>query len=342
MHLITGYSGEPHITSANDGQVNAHIFGKEKYVFDSRDKFSADIVSNNIVRIHSGEGLLNGRYFEIAEDSTENANIENGTAGTNRIDLIVARYEKDDESKIETMTLTTIKGIEGTNPYPPAYEQGNILDGVGVADFPLYKVTLESLTIKSVEPLFEIRKDLVTDVKENNANTLEAIKVDNQQTVEAVVTSNQQTLAVVDEKLSSTLLYKEIWTNPNETVPLEDSIRHDSINGYKFVEILFRIIGDEESEEDLLQYFSSGKIPVFDNNKVYTRLSTFRNDWGSMSGGEFIRFFTCGISIVGKVTTLQDSRVYGISNKPIGEDYELITDESEWFNIVPVKIIAFK
>lgn len=44
MHLITGYSGEPHITAANDGAVNSHIFGRESYVFNCKDKLLAQLV----------------------------------------------------------------------------------------------------------------------------------------------------------------------------------------------------------------------------------------------------------------------------------------------------------
>lgn len=190
MHLITGYSGTPHITSANDGEVNAHIFGTGSYVFDSRTRFSADIISNNVININAGEGLLNGRYFEIVTGGHDVANIDNGSAGVNRIDLIVARYTKDNESGIEDMFIHVIKGTPSATPEAPAYESGNILDGVGIADFPLYKVNIEGITIKSVESLYAIRKDIVADVKEANAITKADILADNANTLAKIKADN--------------------------------------------------------------------------------------------------------------------------------------------------------
>ena len=58
------------------------------------------------------------------------------------------------------MNIIVLKGEPGASPVAPVYENGNILDGVGIADFPLYKVTIEGLTVKKVEALFTVRKDI--------------------------------------------------------------------------------------------------------------------------------------------------------------------------------------
>lgn len=190
MHLITGYTGTAHITAANDGAINAHVFGKASYVFNSRDKFEATIENNNTINIGSGEGLFNGRYFEIASGSADVANIDNGTSGTKRIDLIVARYERDNDTNIESMNVVVIKGTPGTNPVTPAHNTGNILDGVGIADYPLYKVEINGLSITNVTKLFTIREDIVADVKADNAETLAEITADNAQTLAEIKADN--------------------------------------------------------------------------------------------------------------------------------------------------------
>lgn len=175
MHLITGYAGFEHITSANDGAYNSHVFGTGKYVFDSRSNFEANVISNNAITIGDGEGIINGRYFEIPKGATETAVIENGTTSSvNRIDLIVARYELNEDTGIETMTLTVIKGEDSSGtPTAPDYYDGSILEGNGFADLPLYKVHINGINIGDVDKLFETIKDVPTELDAIKGNLTE-------------------------------------------------------------------------------------------------------------------------------------------------------------------------
>jgi len=205
MHLITGHSGTAHITSANDGAVNSHVFGGGSYVFNTRNKFAASIISNNEIRIAAGEGLHNGRYFEIASQTYDTASIDNGSLDTNRIDLIVARYSKNGETNVETMTLVVIKGTPASTPVAPSYNSASVLDGATVSDFPLYKVTIEGIAVKSVTSLFTVRNDIVEDVKQDNASTLAGVQQSNASTLASIKADNATTLASIKADNATTL-----------------------------------------------------------------------------------------------------------------------------------------
>lgn len=160
LHLVTGYAGEEHITSADEGAFNMATFGAGENVMDRGNKFAATVVSNNLITISDGEALMQGRFIKMIMGTTEEVNIENGTQGMNRNDLICLRYEKNSSTGVETASLVVKKGTETSGaPTDPAYTTGDITDGSDlVNEMPLYRVTLNGLNIASVKALFSIRK----------------------------------------------------------------------------------------------------------------------------------------------------------------------------------------
>ena len=157
VNIVTGMTGTAHITSDDDRCFNVATFGKEKYVFDYGQKFSADIINNNLVRIHDGMCISQGTQMGIELTDYEDVVIENGVSGENRNDLIVMRYTRNEDTSIEKASLAVIKGTAGATATDPSYNSGNILDGGDlIDDMPLYRVKIESLSIIAVEPLFVI------------------------------------------------------------------------------------------------------------------------------------------------------------------------------------------
>ena len=156
VHLITGYAGEEHIQSADQGSFNASFFGTGQYVMEAGNQMEASITSNNNVRILDGDILMMGRHIRIASNTYEDVNITTGTAGTNRNDLIVMEYSKDANSGVETAQLKVIMGVEteGTAT-DPAFVSGDILAGAILNQMPLYSVRIEGVVLADVVPLFE-------------------------------------------------------------------------------------------------------------------------------------------------------------------------------------------
>ena len=151
-HLVTGYAGYEHITSADQRAFNASFFGDGQSVMEFGNQFAASIIDNNTVRILDGEGLMFGGHFRI--ETFEDVTIETGTAGKNRIDLICATYQKNATDGTEKVHLEVIKGTAASSPKVPSYTTGNLLAGATLNQMPLYKVTIEGVVLKKVEPLF--------------------------------------------------------------------------------------------------------------------------------------------------------------------------------------------
>nr|DAG70590.1 MAG TPA: hypothetical protein [Caudoviricetes sp.] len=108
-------------------------------------RMTAEIVSNNEIKINDGILCNYGRFMRIV--GSETVRIENGTSGVKRTDLIVARFNTNGTK--ETHGLAVIKGSAGGAE--PSYNQTDIYSGTGTRDLVLYAVHLNGLNIESVE-----------------------------------------------------------------------------------------------------------------------------------------------------------------------------------------------
>ena len=151
MNIITGYRGEPHITSQQDRNVNIGIFGRGTHIVNVGSQMAATIVSANEITIADGIMVAEGCTATIERGATESLMIENGAQGMLRRDLIVARYTKTSGTGVEDMQLAVITGTPAaSSPAVPAYTSGSIADGDTLVEFPLYEVNISGITITSV------------------------------------------------------------------------------------------------------------------------------------------------------------------------------------------------
>ena len=158
MHLITGYGGSEHIKAEDQGAFNAALVGGGQYVFNNGSKFAATVITNNQIRIADGDILMQGRHIRLNEGTYVDLDIENGSQGYKRNDLIVVRYTKNGGTGIEEANLVVIKGTAVTDTAAdPAYTSGDIInDHVLLNDMPLYRVPIDGLTVGNLVPLFEV------------------------------------------------------------------------------------------------------------------------------------------------------------------------------------------
>lgn len=184
LHLITGYAGEEHITSADQGAYNMGTFGEGEFVLDRGSKFAATVVTNNQITIANGEALMQGRFIKLAVGTTESVTIDNGSSGMKRKDLIVLRYSKDAGTGIESVALAVKKGTPSSGtPSDPAVTTGTITDGTDlVNEMKLYRVNLDGLNIVSVDTLFSLKTTMVEYMDEYqlpvaDADTLGGVKI---------------------------------------------------------------------------------------------------------------------------------------------------------------------
>lgn len=160
MEIVTGSTGEVHVTPIDDAVRNTNLgYLNDKVVFTCFDNFAATVITNNEVRISSGYGINQGRIFKIDDQEYDSVTIENGSQGYKRADLIVARYTMDTQTGFEDISLVAIRGNSGSTYIDPSYSTGDINGGDTQDDFPLYRVKINGLNIEAVERMFTLVPD---------------------------------------------------------------------------------------------------------------------------------------------------------------------------------------
>ena len=167
MNIITGYVGEPHVTSQQERNTNIAIFGNDARIIGGvNSELEATVVSANLVEISDGMIVCEGCTAEIPRGTNDSLIIENGEQGMKRIDLIVARYTRNANTGAESMELVVIKGTSAaSDPVSPSYNTGLIADGDSPVDFPIYRVNIDGISITSVNALVDTVNipDLISD-----------------------------------------------------------------------------------------------------------------------------------------------------------------------------------
>lgn len=157
MELITGHAGRPHVTSGQHRSIFEKIIGKDSYILDGDELLSPELQSNQSIRIRSGMLCHHGSISEVKKNTYDEVIIANGSQGMKRIDLIVARYEKNPVTEIESMKWVVIRGNpSATNPTTPSYTRGNMQNGDLKDDCPVFKVHLNGIQVTRVEKLLTV------------------------------------------------------------------------------------------------------------------------------------------------------------------------------------------
>lgn len=156
LHLVTGHAGSAHVTAADHGSLHAAIFGEGSYVLNRGSKFATTIISNNKIRVSDGDIIFQGRHIRLNEGTYVDLDVDNGTQGVFRNDLIVVRYTKNSVSGVEDANLVVIKGTASSGTATdPKYTSGDIInDHVLIADMPLFRVPLNGLNVQNIVPLY--------------------------------------------------------------------------------------------------------------------------------------------------------------------------------------------
>lgn len=171
MDIITGYTGSPHVTAEQDRDVNIGIFGAESYVLRTGSQLKAEVSSNNEIKVRDGVIMHQGCAASIKKNTYDSLTIANGSQGMKRVDLIVARYSRDQNTKEESLVLKVIQGTpKESGPAVPGYTIGDIQAGDLIADMPLYQVTLNGLNITEVKQLFATQ-DSIAELSSKLTNT---------------------------------------------------------------------------------------------------------------------------------------------------------------------------
>ena len=160
--LVTGSHGgdDPHVESKHDALMHAAMLGRSGYILKTRNWTMKPTAKDaNNITIPAWDLVVEGRQIYIAAPT--DVNIQSGSQGQKRRDLIVARYALNSGTGVETVTLEAIKGKpSAATPEDPGIETGSIIGGAIVSDLPLCRVNLDGITITSIDTLVNVMQPL--------------------------------------------------------------------------------------------------------------------------------------------------------------------------------------
>ena len=162
MKIVSGKVGIPHVTSHEFRQIIEGTVGQGSCILKSGDNLEPELVSNNLIKIKSGMMAHHGNVSSV--ENYDEVELKNGTQGMKRIDLVVNRYTRNDETKIENNSLVCIMGTpDASNPVVPDYIAGNMQNGDLVDDCPFLEIHYDGINVTEVKKLLEVgmtNKDL--------------------------------------------------------------------------------------------------------------------------------------------------------------------------------------
>jgi len=177
MNLITGKAGAPHITSSDQGAMQAGLVGNGNYLLQGSDgKFPAvTMQSANKALIPVLNLVIEGRYARVT--AAETVTIESGVTGRNRNDLICVKYTRD-SNNIETIALAVLKGTATSGAAAdPTVPSGSILNNSGTVWIPIARIPISGITagtpvmlVKQLPPMSQLWDSVTLPFGKSNGN----------------------------------------------------------------------------------------------------------------------------------------------------------------------------
>lgn len=173
MEFITGVGETEHVTSAQHRAIFERVIGPGSYILDAYELLEPELQSSNSIKIRSGMLSHHGGISEVKKNTYDEVTIANGTQGMKRVDLVVARYERNPETEVEKTSWVVIQGepSEGT-PTVPDYVHGNMQDGDTIDDCPLYEVYLNGIQVTEVRKLLKVLNGGLAELNSNLAGLI--------------------------------------------------------------------------------------------------------------------------------------------------------------------------
>ena len=173
MKIVTGKTGTPHVTSRQFRGMMEGIIGQDSYIITHGENLEPELVTNNKLKIKSGMMCHHGNISTVEIGTYDEVTIQNGTQGMKRIDLIVNRYSKVEETGIEENNWVVIQGTPAAeDPAAPAYTEGNLQEGDLVDDCPVFEAHLDGIDVTEIVKLLDVSKNMSTlnaDLSELNS-----------------------------------------------------------------------------------------------------------------------------------------------------------------------------
>lgn len=151
MKIITGTTGSAHITPKQDAMWHRGLQVIPSCVFNEGECFATQIMSNSLIRVKDGICSIQGRYMCIEPNTYDEVQIENGSQGMKRIDMICVKLSIS-EGGVSTASLEVFRGTpDAESPVPPTIPTHDLDAGDNEAYLPIANVFLDGINIESTE-----------------------------------------------------------------------------------------------------------------------------------------------------------------------------------------------
>ena len=161
MKIVSGKTGTPHATSEQFRQIIEGTIGQGSYILTSGENLEPELSSNNMLKIRGGMMSHHGNVSCVELNTYDEVTLTNGSQGVKRIDLIVNRYTRNDETGLEKNEWVVIIGTpDATNPKVPEYIAGNLQNGDLTDDCPVFEVHYDGINVTEVKKLLPVMSNL--------------------------------------------------------------------------------------------------------------------------------------------------------------------------------------
>lgn len=143
MDIVTGYRGEPHVTSNAHQAFNYGIAGD--CILPVGEKLRPELTATKLI-IHDGELIHKGVHSRITPGTSDEIPLSTGDQGMRRIDLVCAKYSKANNN-VETSEWVVKRGTPTSgNPSAPSYTDGDVVAGQVVSELPVFRIEYNGIS----------------------------------------------------------------------------------------------------------------------------------------------------------------------------------------------------
>lgn len=273
MQIVTGRTGEAHVTSIQDRALNQGLAGINAYILDTGEKLDIDIQTSNEIHIKDGALMVQGCLSAIEPGTYDTVTFSNGSQGMQRKDLVVCRYTYDAEQQVEKTEWAVIQGTPAvSNPAVPSITNtGDIQSLDPIVDTGIFVATFNGVNLISVEPCVPTLKSASELEEEINAVLT---------TLNSKIASVQADIDDLQEDVSFITSTKRLWSggmlmSAGHTISLSSSISSQPTG------IILTFSSYTESSNNYeWEHFVVPKYTVSNYNNTGHRFNMFLSNFG--------------------------------------------------------------
>lgn len=171
LTINTAENVPAHILAQDDAALYSALWGNQSGIAPIWDNLKCDKINDNLVRLGAGVVYIQGHAGLIRRGDTHDVPVVSGSAGQNRIDLIVAEFKRTGATDDILIKVVQGASTSGT-PVQPAVTQQDISGAGTIFQLALYSVKLTGTSLGvpvRVAPVLLSAHDLFTRLKSTGA-----------------------------------------------------------------------------------------------------------------------------------------------------------------------------